>query len=258
MKSKSLFIKLGKKYPASLQEPWDHCLYQMGKSKENINTILLCLDFDEMVYDFMENNDLFSKVDLIITHHPFLFGTPHQVLSKDEKKRTLYNKLIEKNALIYSYHTNFDTAKDGMNDALAEKLELTNVREVTSCPMARIGNLKKEMEVKEFSSFAKNKLNINYGLLLNYGKKMIKTVAIIGGGGSKYYKDAMLDGADIYISGDCPHHVRRDIITSNFNYLDLPHEIEKIFIDKMESVLLSFDKTLKIIKVDHEKEPEVI
>ena len=47
MKSKSLFIKLGKKYPASLQEPWDHCLYQMGKSKENINTILLCLDFDE-------------------------------------------------------------------------------------------------------------------------------------------------------------------------------------------------------------------
>ena len=117
-----------------------------------------------------------------------------------------------------------------MNDALAEKLELTNVREVTSCPMARIGNLKKEMEVKEFSAFAKNKLNINYGLLLNYGKKMIKTVAIIGGGGSKYYKDAMLDGADIYISGDCPHHVRRDIITSNFNYLDLPHEIEKIFI----------------------------
>ena len=38
----------------------------------------------------------------------------------------------------------------------------------------------------------------------------------------------------------------------------LSHEIEKIFIDKMESVLLSFDETLKIIKVDHEKEPEVI
>ena len=96
----------------------------------------------------------------------------------------------------------------------------------------------KNIKIKEAKSFKDRlfglmfKKDINYGLLLNYGKKMIKTVAIVGGGGSKYYKDAMLDGADIYISGDCPHHVRRDIITSNFNYLDLPHEIEKIFMDK--------------------------
>lgn len=258
MKSKSLFIKLGKKYPAKLQEPWDHSLHQIGKAKENINTILLCLDFDEFVYEYMEKNDLFSKVDLIITHHPFIFGKLKDVLSNDIKKKELYDKLINKNALIYSYHTNFDTAKDGMNDALASKLELNDIKPLSSCQMARIGNLKEEMEIHEFSKYAKQKLNISYGLLLNYGKSKVKSVAIIGGGGSRNYKEALLEGADIYISGDCPHHVRREIITSKYNYLDLPHEIEKIFMEKMEKVLLSFDNTLNIIKVDHEKEPEVI
>lgn len=258
MKTNKLLVNLGKKYPASLSEKWDFPLHQIGKLKEETNTILLCLDFDEIVYKYMEENNLFSKVDLIITHHPFIFGKYNEIIKNDSKKSILCENLLKNNQVIYSYHTCFDTAKDGMNDALANELMLKNIHPLTSCPMARGGELEKEMNIYDFAKYAKEKLNINYGLLLPYGVKNIKTVAIIGGGGSGYFKDAMLESYDIYISGDCPHHVRRDIITSNYNYLDLPHEIEKIFVKQMKKILLTIDPTLNIIVVDHEKEPTVI
>ena len=103
-----------------------------------------------------------------------------------------------------------------------------------------------------------NKLGVDYGLLLPYGKKSIKTVAIIGGGGWGFYKSAMLDGYDIYISGDIPHHGRRGVISYKYNYLDLPHEIEKVFMEKMAEHILSIYENIKIIKLDHEKLPEII
>lgn len=258
MKTRKLLVKLGKKYPRSLSESWDYPLHQVGKIKEEAKCILLCLDFDEIVYKYMEDNDLLNKVDLIITHHPFIFGKYEDIIKNDSKKVQLIEKINKNNLVIYSYHTCFDSAKDGMNDALAETLELKDIHPLISNPMARGGELEDEMDVYEFSKYAKNKLNVPYGLLLPYGNKKIKRVAIIGGGGSSYYKDSMLESYDIYISGDCPHHIRRDIVTSNYNYLDLPHEIEKIFVKQMKKVLLDIDSNFEIIEVDHEKEPEVI
>lgn len=258
MKTKKLLVNIGKKYPKSLSEKRDFPLHQVGKIKEETKTILLCLDFDETVYKYMEDNNLLNKVDLIITHHPFIFGKYEEIIKNDTKKAQLVDKLLKNNLVIYSYHTCFDSAKDGMNDALAEALNLKNIHPLISNQMARGGELEKEMEIHEFAKYAKDKLNVSYGLLLPYGNKNIKTVAIIGGGGSSFYKDSMLESYDIYISGDCPHHIRRDIITNNYNYLDLPHEIEKIFVKQMKKILLGIDDSLNVIVVDHEKEPEVI
>ena len=72
------------------------------------------------------------------------------------------------------------------------------------------------------------------------------------------YVIALEEGCDIYISGDAPHHVRRGIVTDNFNYLDMPHEIEHIFMPQMKKVLLGIDSSLEVITFDHEKLPEVI
>ena len=46
--------------------------------------------------------------------------------------------------------------------------------------------------------------------------------------------------------------------TRKFNYLDFPHDIEKIFMPTMKNNLQSIDSSLEIITVDHEKLPKVI
>ena len=160
---------------------------------------------------------------------------------------------------IYSMHTNFDSGTDGMNDALAELLELENVHPIPEKDYCmRIGELKEAMPVKEFAKFAKAKLDVDYALLIDEGAPMIKKIGIIGGGGSRDWPIARDEGCDIYISGDAPHHVRRSIVVEKFNYLDVPHEVEKVFMPQMKKILLEIDPSLHILMVDHEEMPEVI
>ncbi|MBR1581630.1 MAG: Nif3-like dinuclear metal center hexameric protein [Bacilli bacterium] len=259
MNTKKLLRALANYYPKRIAKKYhDHVGHMTGVLKEDTSRILLCLDFDEEVYNYMEKNNLFDKIDLIMTHHPFIYGTKARVFKYDQNKEALCNKIDAKNIPIYSFHTNFDEGKDGMNDALAKRLNLKDIKPLEKVPMARGGYLEKEMTCEEFAKYANKQLEVDYSLLLNYGKKNVKSVAIVGGGGWGHYRDAQDENYDIYISGDMPHHGRRGVVSYKCNYLDMPHEIEKIFIHAMEAKLLEICPKLQIIKVDHEKLPKVI
>ena len=247
--------KLSKNFPKRYAKAnHDHVGLMTGKKPDKVQKILLCLDLDweilPQVKDFMP--------DVIITHHPFIYGTRARVLKFDENRRMLVEEIDKLGIPVYSFHTNFDTGKGGMNDALAKALGLINVYAPIKDPMMRIGELATAKEAVEFAKFAKTVFHVDYALLINSGVKNIKKVGIVGGGGSRGWRLAMEEGCDIYISGDAPHYVRRDVVNAKFNYLDMPHEIEKIFMPTMKKILLSYDPSLEVLAVDHEKLPKVI
>lgn len=255
MNTRLLLRQLAKRFPKRYAKMnHDYVGLMTGKLPAEVHKIILCLDFDWEVLPLIKEN----VPDLIITHHPFIYGTKYQVFKFDKRKEELCHEIDALGVPVYSMHTNFDTGKDGMNDALAEALELTNIYAPEKEIMMRIGDLKEVMPVEEFAKFAKAKLNVDYGLLIDEGKPIVKKVGIIGGGGSRDWPVARDEGCDIYISGDVSHHIRRDIVNEKFNYLDLPHEIERIFIPQMKKILLSIDPTLEILMVDHEELPKVI
>lgn len=255
MNTRSMINRLAKQFPKRLaKKHHDHVGLMTGKLKEDSKKILLCLDLDEEVYPTIKD----VMPDLIITHHPFIYGTKYKVFKYDEKKKALCEAIDKLDIPVYSMHTNFDEGKGGMNDSLAEALELKDIYAPSKEQMMRIGYLKEKMDIIEASKHIKNALNVSYGLLIQGNDKLIEKVGIIGGGGSRSFKIALEEGCDLYISGDIPHHVRRDVVTSKFNFLDLPHEIEKIFMPTMKKILLGFDSSLEIIIVDHEKLPKVI
>ena len=258
MKTKILLKQLAKNFPKSLAESYDHVGLQCGKLKEETNTILLCLDYDEDVYNYILASHLETKIDLIVSHHPFIFGTRAKVLNSDPLKKDLFEKTLALNIPVYSYHTNFDGGKEGMNDALARELELLDIKPLESEKMARGGKLISPMEIHDFAKYAMKKLNVNYGLLINEGVKNVQKIAIIGGGGWSSYLNAKNEGYDIFISGDIPHHGRRGVVANHYNYLDLPHEIEKIFMKQFKKVLLSKNSELQILSVDQEDLPELL
>ena len=259
MKTNDLLKKIAKFYPKTIAKKYhDPVGLQTGKLKEETKTIFLCLDFDEIVYDYLEKNNLFNKIDLIITHHPFIFGTKYKVFKYDENKRELCALIDEKDIPIYSYHTNFDEGKDGMNDALARRLELIDIKPLEGDPMARGGKLPFEMNIEDFAKYAINKFDVDYSMLLNYGKSTIKSVAVVGGGGWRSFSIAMKENYDIFISGDIPHHGRREVISNKYNYLDMPHEIEKIFMEAFKNKLHEIAPDIEVISIDHEKLPKII
>ena len=225
-----------------------------GKKPDKVQKIFLSLDMDWEVLPLVKE----FKPDVIITHHPFIYGTRARVLKYDESKRELVNEVDRLGIPVYSFHTNFDTGKGGMNDALSEALGLLNIYSPEKDIMMRIGELPCEMDAVEFAKKAKTDFHVDYALLINSGSKNVKKVGITGGAGSRGWRLAKEEGCDIYISGDAPHHVRRDIVNAKFNYLDMPHEIEKIFMPTMKKLLLELDPSLEIMMVDHEKLPKVI
>ena len=256
MEKIKLFRELAKRYPKSIKSPGDRIGLMTGKLPEEINFILLCLDFDEEVLNMVKKMD--KKPDLILTHHPFIYGTRARILSRNEIKRRVCEGIDALGIPVYSMHTNFDTGRDGMNDALARALNLIDIKQLEFCKMARAGRLEKPMEIHEFALYANKCLNLEYSHLINGGKKTVETVAIVGGGGSRDYVFALKEGYDIYISGDTPHYIRRDVLAAHYNYLDVSHEIERIFMPQMKKILLEIDPTLKVEIIDHEVIPELI
>lgn len=253
--TRRLLTILAKQFPKKLaKKNHDYVGLMAGKLPESISRIYLCLDFDPTILE----DAIAFQPDLIITHHPLVYGTRAKIFKKDEAKKAFVLHLDHINLPVYSFHTNFDEGSGGMNDALAEKLGLVAIRPLEKAPMARGGNLQKPMNVNDFSKLAVTKLNANYGLLVAAGTPLIKSVAIIGGGGSRSWNVAKEEGYDLFISGDAPHYVRRDVTLSQYNYLDLPHEIEAIFMERMREILLKIAPTLVIKSVNHEELPLIV
>jgi len=255
MEGKKLIRKIWKKYPKKLQEVWDRCGLQIGKIPSEVKKIMVCLDYDTEMC--MRAKEL--KPDLIISHHPFIFGTRMAILNSDENKMEVAKVTEEElHSCVYSFHTCFDNANPGMNDTLAKKLGLEEVYTPQACLTMRIGTLPNEMTVDEFKDYALEKLNVSYGLLVQGNNRPIHKVGIIGGGASRDYTVAIDEGCDIYISGDMAHHTRREIIERRFNYLDVPHEVERVFMEHVKRDLNEIDPEIEVFTFDHEREAKVV
>ena len=255
MNTRSLLNKLAKQFPKRYAKAnHDFVGLMTGKLPTEVNKIVLCLDCDWEIFDRIKE----IKPDLVLTHHPLVYGYKSKVFKRDPSKKALCDALDEIGVPVYSMHTNFDTGKGGMNDALASALNLKDVKVIENNIMMRGGLLEKEISPEEFAKYANKCLNVNYSLLINKGSNIIRSAAIIGGAGSGYWPIAKEAGYDIFISGDAPHHVRREIVNGGYNYLDMPHEIEKIFVPTMKKIIHSMDDSIEIVCIDHEKEPKVI
>ena len=255
MKTRNLLNKLAKRFPKRFAKAnHDFVGLMTGKLPLEVNKIVLCLDCDWEIFDKIKE----IKPDLVLTHHPLVYGYRSKVFKRDPSKKELCEALAALNIPVYSMHTNFDTGEGGMNDALASALNLQDIKKVEGNDMMRGGRLDKEMTPEEFAKYANKCFKVNYSLLINKGSDVIRSVAVIGGGGSGYWPLAKEAGYDIYISGDAPHHVRREIVNGKYNYLDMPHEIEKMFIPTMNKLIHEIDPSIEIIEIDHEIEPKVI
>ncbi|KHD84152.1 Nif3-like dinuclear metal center hexameric protein [Heyndrickxia ginsengihumi] len=94
---------------------------QIGTLNKPVEKVLIALDVLEEVVD----EAIEKKVQLIIAHHPPIFR-PLKNLTTDSYQGRLYEKLIKHDISVYAAHTNLDVAPGGVNDLLAEALNLQN------------------------------------------------------------------------------------------------------------------------------------
>lgn len=95
----------------------------IGTLNKTITNVLVTLDVTDAVVDEAIENGC----ELIIAHHPPIFRKLAHIRT-DNPQGKLYEKLLKNDIAVYAAHTNLDVAPGGVNDLLAEALQLKDTQ----------------------------------------------------------------------------------------------------------------------------------
>lgn len=109
--------------PLQYAEEWDNPGLQVGRREKILNKIMVALTPGEAAVDAA----IQAGADMLFTHHPLIFKPVKQINSDTATGRILL-KLIQHDINLYCAHTNLDIANGGVNDVLANALQLQDIQ----------------------------------------------------------------------------------------------------------------------------------
>lgn len=244
----TLIHKLDYHYPHELAESWDQVGLHFGSRKAPVKRIMTALDIRPELVD----EAIAKKIDTIIVHHPPIFH-PIKRFDMDQSIYQAFANIIKNDINVYAIHTNLDAAWNGMNDWLAESLQLkhisdlkqqTSIADPQQPTIGRIGYLPKGMTHDEVIHYVKDTFQIDF---LTVVEKRVQEeynkVAIVGGAGGGMLSEIAQQEVDVYITGDITYHTAQTACDMNMMTLDAGHYIEHIFVKKMAELLKEWSQT---------------
>lgn len=224
--------------PPELGAAWDNSGIQINTGKEEIKSILVCLDItDEVIEEAVEKN-----VDLIVSHHPLLFVKPGKIDVADVTGRYVV-KLIKSDIAVYSAHIPFDSAPKGNNGYMAQLLGLEDVQFIEG-GFGAYGSLKNPMKFMEAKELVEQALKLpkHYIKAAGNPETEIKRIILCTGAGGDVLYDAAKYNCQMVVTGDVKHNVALDARALGVCLVDAGHYgTEKIFaenfIRQMEELL---------------------
>lgn len=122
IQAETLIKKIENFAPLFLKEGNDPTGFQLGNRESTIKRVLVTLDVrPEVVKEAIDQH-----VDFIFSHHPLLFH-PIKKFDLADPQNQMYADLLKHDITVYSAHTNLDKTNGGMNDWLAEAMNLSAI-----------------------------------------------------------------------------------------------------------------------------------
>ena len=211
--------------PEYLAESWDNPGLLVGDENAEIKKILVALDATEEVVD----EAVKTGADLIVTHHPMIFGSIKKINTSDSMGRRII-KLIRNNICVFAMHTNLDIAFGGVNDELTKILGLKNTAVLfESCTqndkpngLGRYGDIE-ETTLEKFAKKVKEKLSLDGIRIVGENNRKIKRVGLCTGSGMEFMTDAVNLNCDVYITSDIKYHESQKALEDGITLIDATH-----------------------------------
>lgn len=200
---------LDDRYPQHTAEEWDAVGLVVGNPQRPVRRVLFAMDpVADVVVEAIE-----WGADLVVTHHPLLLKPVHSVASNDFKG-AIVHRLIEAKCALYVAHTNADVAKRGVADALAQVLGIQRITplvpaaENSEIGLGRVGELDTSMSLHDFAQRVAQQLPATTQGIRVVGDltAQVQKIAVLGGSGDSFFADAIVCGADVYLTSDLKHH----------------------------------------------------
>ena len=210
--------------PRSMKESWDNVGLNCGRLDAEVKKILVALDpFDEAC---REAKDFGAQ--LLVTHH-VLIHEPGFITDADPQgRRVLY--LVENGIAHINAHTNLDCVPGGVNDILAEKLGLENIKVVAprgTDEEGRPWGLLRQgvvmlQPLEQFLATVKTALGCEGLRYVNAGKPVCR-VAVGGGACAGEMEQAVAAGCDTFVTADVRYNHFWDAKAMGLNLIDAGH-----------------------------------
>ena len=226
--------------PRHYAEEWDNVGLLCGRREKEVRRVLVALDpFLSVCREAAE-----IGADMIVTHHPLIFRAPLSVTDGDGVGRCLLF-LAQHDIAAANAHTNLDHAPGGVNDRLAQVMELQHVTVLAprgtdeqgrEWGLLRAGETTVQ-SLTDFAAFVKDRLHCP-GLRYVDGGKSVHKVAVGGGSCGEEAETALRAGCDTLVTADVKYNQFQNAVDCGLNLIDAGHfETENPVCDVLTSYL---------------------
>lgn len=248
--------------PPELAEEWDNVGLLVGDDRIEVNAVMTCLTLTPDV----AREAVQRGAGLVVSHHPILFR-PVQRLTGDTAEGRMLLDLISAGVTVFSPHTSYDSAGEGINQQLAERLELNDInvlRPQTSAdaddqqPMGagRFGDLPAETTLGEFNRLVKQRLGIDHLQYVGEDAATIGRVGIACGSAAEFMTDAMRHNCHALLTGEARFHACLEARASSIALILVGHYAsERPAMEHLANLLAERFPKLTVWASDTESDP---
>ncbi|MDD3403311.1 MAG: Nif3-like dinuclear metal center hexameric protein [Hespellia sp.] len=239
------------KYERDAALSFDNVGLQIGREDKKVAKIFLALDATDEVIE----HAAVWQADMLITHHPMIFGPLKSVRQSDYIGRRII-RLIQEDIPYYAMHTNYDVL--GMAQLAGDILELDHQEVLEESYFAgeftegigRVGTLPKAMNLQECCDFVKDRLKLSQVKVFadfEDKEKRYRRMAVSPGSGKSMLVASLEKKAEILVTGDIDHHAGLDAVAQGLTIIDAGHYgTEYIFMDDIKKFLEEHTQGIEI------------
>jgi dinuclear metal center YbgI/SA1388 family protein len=178
---------------------------------------------------------LTHQASLVVSHHPLPFRPLARITTTTPEGRCLLG-LAAAGIAIYSPHTAFDSAVDGINQQWASALKLTDVAPLAVSPdgpagtgAGRCGKAASGTTLGTLASQVKQFLRISHVQLVGAPERTAERVGIACGSAGELHAAARLARCDCLITGEARFHACLEALATDLSLILVGHYASERF-----------------------------
>jgi len=196
--------------PLRLAEPWDNVGLLVGDRHNAVSRIMTCLTVTATTAE----EAVGQKADLIVAHHPLPFAALKRFTTDSPEGRSLW-MLAGAGVSIYSPHTAFDSAPEGINERWARGLGLADIEPLTTrmedvdgrrLGAGRCGRLPRPEPLSQIASRVKSFLAVERVQIVGGLETHVTKIAVACGSAGDLLADARRAECDCFVTGETRFH----------------------------------------------------
>jgi dinuclear metal center YbgI/SA1388 family protein len=242
--------------PPALAEAWDNVGLLVGDKAQRVERVMTCLT----ITPDTASEAVAARADLIVSHHPLPFR-PLKRLTADTHEGRLLWELMGARISVFSPHTAFDSAQQGINQRLASGLKLESIEPLVPGIEAgqgagRFGILKSPLKLVELAQQVKQLLKVENIQAVGDLNAHVGNVAVACGSAGELVPAAHMAGCQALVTGEVRFHTALEAEALGLGVILAGHfASERFAVEQLSTVLAETFPDLEVWASKQERDP---